>query len=347
MSKKIIQLNENVIKDELKELVRGSVEETLNDLLEKEAQELTQAAKYERTEARQGYRSGHYTRNLTTTSGDVTLKMPRLKGIPFETAIIERYHRRESSVEEALIEMYLAGVSVRRVEDITEALWGTKVSPSTVSELNKKAYVHIEEWRNRPLQGGKYPYVYVDGIYLRRNWGGEFENVSILVALGVNEDGYREVIGAAEGMKEDKTSWLSFFQWLKGRGLDGAKLIVGDKCLGMLDAAAEVFPQAKYQRCTVHFYRNVFSATPRSKMKLVAKMLKAIHAQESKVAAREKAKQVAQDLREMKLKEAAKKVEDSIKETLSYMDFPYEHWLRIRTNNVIERLNREIVAERG
>ena len=164
MSKKIIQLNEGAIKEELKELVRGSVEETLNDLLEKEAAELTQAAKYERTEARQGYRSGHYQRNLTTTSGDVTLNMPRLKGVPFETAIIERYRRRESSVEEALIEMYLAGVSVRRVEDITEALWGTKVSPSTVSELNKKAYVHIEDWRNRPLRGGRYPYVYMDGI---------------------------------------------------------------------------------------------------------------------------------------------------------------------------------------
>lgn len=342
MSKKIIQLNEDAIKDELKELVRGSVEETLNDLLEKEAAELTQAAKYERTEVRQDYRSGHYNRNLTTTSGDVTLKIPRLKGIPFETAIIERYRRRESSVEEALIEMYLAGVSVRRVEDITEALWGTKVSPFTVSELNKKAYVHIEEWRNRPLQGGKYPYVYVDGIYLRRNWGGEFENVSILVALGVNEDGYREVIGVAEEMKEDKASWLAFFQMLKGRGLDGVRLIVGDKCLSMLDAASEVFPQARYQRCKVHFYRNVFSATPRSKMKLVAKMLKAIHAQENKTAAREKAKQVAKDLRDMKLKEAAKKVEDSIEEPLSYMDFPYEHWVRIRTNNVIERLNREI-----
>jgi transposase-like protein len=342
MSKKIIQLNEGAIKDELKELVRGSVEETLNDLLEKEAQELTQAAKYERTEARQGYRSGHYNRNLTTTSGDVTLKMPRLKGIPFETAIIERYRRRESSVEEALIEMYLAGVSVRRVEDITEALWGTKVSPATISELNKKAYVHIEAWRNRPLHGGTYPYVYVDGIYLRRNWGGEFENVSILVALGVNEDGYREVIGAAEGMKEDKASWKAFLQWLKERGLDGVRLIVGDKCLGMLEAAAEVFPQAKYQRCTVHFYRNVFSAIPRSKMKLVARMLKAIHAQESKTAAREKAVQVAETLRAMKLKEAAKKVENGIEETLTYMEFPSEHWLRIRTNNVIERLNREI-----
>ena len=176
-------------------LVRGSVEETLNELLEKEAESLTQAARYERSEARQGYRSGHYDRNLTTTSGDVTLHMPRLKGVSFETAIIERYRRRESSVEEALIEMYLAGVSVRRVEDITEALWGSKVSPATISELNKKAYVHIEDWRNRPLRGGRYPYVYVDGIYLRRNWGGEYENVAVLVAIAVNEDGFREVLG--------------------------------------------------------------------------------------------------------------------------------------------------------
>lgn len=205
MSEKIIQLNEGIIKDELKELVRSSVEETLNGLLEKEAEELVNASKYERTAEREGYRAGHYDRNLTTTSGDVTLKMPRLKGVAFETAIIERYRRRESSVEEALIEMYLAGVSVRRVEDITEALWGTKVSPSTISELNKKAYVHIENWRNRQLVHSSYAYVYVDGVYLKRNWGGEYENVAILIAIGVNEDGYREVIGAMEGMKEDRS----------------------------------------------------------------------------------------------------------------------------------------------
>lgn len=125
MSKKIVQLNEEIIKGQLKGLVRSSVEATLNELLEKEAESLTQAARYERSEARQSYRSGHYDRNLTTISGDVTLHMPRLKGVSFETAIIERYRRRESSVEEALIEMYLAGVSVRRVEDITEALWGS------------------------------------------------------------------------------------------------------------------------------------------------------------------------------------------------------------------------------
>ena len=157
----------------------------------------------------------------------------------------------------------------------------------------------------------------MDGIYLRRNWGSEFENVSILVAIAVNEEGYREVLGAAEGMKEGKASWVEFFKWLRSRGLEGVQLIVGDKYLGMLEAVGEVYPDAKYQRCVVHFYRNVFSVVPRAKVKLVAKMLKAIHAQESKATALTKAKTVDETLRAMKLPEAAKKVEDSI-EAVSY-----------------------------
>jgi len=341
MSNKIIQFNEDAVKGEIKDLVRASVEETLNDLLNREAEELIGAQKYERSESREGYRSGHYKRSLTTTSGDVTLNIPKLKGVQFETAIIERYRRRESSVEEALIEMYLAGVSVRRVEDISEALWGSRVSASTISELNQKAYVHIEEWRERKLTK-KYPYIYVDGIYLKRNWGGEYDNVSILVAIGVDEDGYRDIIGAKEGMKEDKESWKSFLIWLKERGLDDVRLVVGDKCLGMCETLGEVFPKAKYQRCTVHFYRNIFSVTPKHCLRKVSRMLKAIHAQESKDAARKKAREVAQELREMKLTEAAKKIEKGIEETLTYMDFPTQHWLKIRTNNVIERMNREI-----
>ena len=341
MSDNIIQLNEDLIKHDLKDLVRSSVEETLNALLDKEADELVNAQRYERSDTRQGYRSGHYKRNFQTTAGEVELKVPKLKGVPFETAIIERYRRRESSVEEALIEMYLAGVSVRRVEDITETLWGTRVSPGTISNLNKKAYEHIETWRTRPL-AGDYPYVYVDGVYLKRSWGGEIQNVSVLVAIGVSSDGFREIIGAAEGMKEDRESWRSFFVWLKERGLTGVRLVIGDKNLGMLETVAEIFPDARYQRCTVHFYRNIFSVTPRNKVKTVAMMLKAVHAQENKEAAREKASQIIRKLREMKLSRAAQKVEDGIEETLTYMDFPTQHWTRIRTNNTIERVNREI-----
>ncbi len=341
MSDNIIQLNEDLIKNNLKDLVRNSVEETLNALLDHEADELVKADRYERTGDRQGYRSGHYDRNFTTTSGNVTLHVPKLKGVQFETAIIERYRRRETSIEEALIEMYLAGVSVRRVEDITEVLWGSRVSSGTISNLNQKAYENIEKWRSRPLSG-EYSYLYVDGIYLKRSWGGEIQNVSILVAIGVNQDGYREILGAAEGMKEDRESWKTFFLWLKERGLSGVRLVVGDKNLGMLETIGEVFPEAKYQRCIVHFYRNVFTTAPRGKVRTVAMMLKAIHAQENKKAAREKAEQVARDLRQMKLSAAAKKVEDSIEETLTFMDFPSQHWTRIRTNNTLERVNREI-----
>jgi transposase-like protein len=124
----------------------------------------------------------------------VELKVPKLRTLTFETAIIERYRRRESSVEESLIEMYLAGISVRRVEDVTEALWGTRVSPSTVSNLNKKVYGRIEKWLQAPIEG-QYPYVFLDGIWLKRCWAGEVKNVSILVAIGVDKDGYRQVLG--------------------------------------------------------------------------------------------------------------------------------------------------------
>ena len=341
MSDNIIHLNEAALKGELKNLVRNSVEKTLNELLNQEADRLVNAQRYERNEDRKGYRSGHYDRNFTTTSGNVTLHIPKLKGLTFETAIIERYRRRETSIEEALIEMYLAGVSVRRVEDITEALWGTKVSPGTISNLNQKAYEHIETWRCRPITG-EYAYVYMDGVYLKRSWGDEIQNVSVLVAIGVDQNGYREILGAAEGMKEDYESWKAFLVWLKERGLKGVRLFIGDKNLGMLETIGEVFPDAKYQRCIVHFYRNVFSVVPKGKMREVAMMLKAIHAQENKKAAREKAKQVTEKLREMKLGKAAQKVEDSIEETLTFMDFPSQHWTRIRTNNMLERVNREI-----
>ena len=163
----VIRIDDEQIKGHLDRIVRGTVEETLNALLESEADRLCNAQRYERTEARRDTRAGHYERNLETKAGEVTLKVPKLRRQTFETAIIERYRRREASVEEALIEMYLAGVSVRRVEDITEALWGTRVSPSTVSDLNKKIYATIETWRNRPI-AGEHPYLYLDGIVLKQ-----------------------------------------------------------------------------------------------------------------------------------------------------------------------------------
>ena len=183
--------------------------------------------------------AGHYERRLTTTSGEVTIRMPKLKGMRFTTAIIERYRRRETSVEEAMIETCLAGVSTRRIEDVSEILWGSSVSAATVSNLNEKAFASVEEWRNRPLERA-YPYVYVDGIYLKRSWGGSYENVAVMVAIGVNDDGCREVIGAAEGFTESAECWRELLSRLKSRGLRGVRMFTGDKAAGMVGSIAEV-----------------------------------------------------------------------------------------------------------
>ncbi len=271
----------------------------------------------------------------------MTLTVPKLRNLPFETAIIERYRRRESSVEEALMEMYLAGVSVRRVEDIAQALWGTRVSASTVSDLNQRIYKQIEEWRQQPLVG-EFPYVFLDGIWLKRSWGGEVKNVSVLVAIGVAQSGYRQILAVSEGAKEDKASWTEFLRGLKERGLKGVELFVSDKCLGLVENLGDFYPEAKWQRCVVHFYRNVWTAVPKGKVREVAAMLKAIHAQEDAQAAKEKARQIVIKLREMRLAKAAEIVENGIDETLSDYSMPPEHWRCLRTNHPLERLMREV-----
>lgn len=337
----VISINQDQIKEHLGEIVRSTVEETLNGLLDAEADQLCNAKRYERTSGRRDTRAGSYNRNLETKAGKVSLTVPKLRSLPFETAIIERYRRRESSVEEALVQMYLAGVSVRRVEDITEALWGNRVSPSTVSEMNKKIYKRIDEWRNRPITSD-HPYVYLDGVYLKRSWGGEVQSIAVLVAFGVSSDGYREILGVCEGAKEDKASWLAFLRHLKSRGLSGTKLFISDKCLGLVESIGECFPEAKWQRCVVHFYRNVFSVVPKGKVKEVATMLKAIHAQEDGKEASEKARSIAEKLKAMKLKKASELISEGIEETLVYYQYPREHWRRIRTNNPMERIMREI-----
>jgi putative transposase len=337
----IFHIDEGQIRTHLDRVVRGTVEETLNALLEAEADELCGARRYERTEGRKDTRAGHYARQLHTKAGEVELKVPKLRTLPFETAIIERYRRRESLVEEALIEMYLAGVSVRRVEDITQALWGTRVSPGTVSELNKKVYRKIEEWRQRPIEGN-HAYVYLDGLWLKRSWGGAVSNVSVLVAVGVDEKGYREVLGVAEGAKEDAESWRDFLRYLKERGLSGVRLIISDKCLGLVESLGEFYPEAKWQRCAVHFYRNVFRVVPKGKVKKVAAMLKAIHAQEDREAAEKKAQDVVEKLKAMRLERAAGIVKKGVGETCSYYAFPSQHWRSLRTNNPLERIMREI-----
>ena len=337
---KVIRIDESEIRGHLDEMVRGTVEETLNAMLDAEADEMCNAQRYEHSPDRVDTRAGSYKRKLHTKAGEVEVKMPKLRKQTFETAIIERYRRRDISIEEAIVQMYLAGVSVRRVEDVTEALWGTRVSSGTVSNLNKKVYKHIERWRTQEIEGS-FAYVYLDGIVLKRSWGGEIKNVSVLAAIGVDSDGFRRILGVSEGHKEDKSGWLGFLKELKRRGLAGVRLMISDACLGLVESIAEVFPDADWQRCAVHFYRNVFSHVPRGKMREVAAMLKAIHAQENREAAESKSKDVISKLRDMKLRAAADLVEKSIHETFAYFAYPPQHWLKIKTNNPMERLLKE------
>jgi transposase-like protein len=336
-----LRVDEGKLRNHVDEVVRSSVEETLNGLLDAEADHICRAQRYERSPERADSRAGHYERKLETKAGEVTLRVPKLRKLPFETAIIERYKRRESSVEEALVEMYLAGVSVRRVEDITEALWGTRVSSGAVSRLNQKIYKHIEAWRNREITG-EFPYVYLDGVILKRSWAGEVRNISVLIAIGVASDGFRQILGVAEGEKEDLEGWRGFLRHLKDRGLSGVRLIISDACRGLVEAAEEVFPKTDWQRCVVHFYRNVFSHVPNGKVAEVARMLKAIHAQEDRKAAQTKAAEIITRLKALKLKAAAELVEQRVGETLTYYAYPSTHWRQIRTNNPLERIIREI-----
>lgn len=343
MSQQILQVDQAMLETTLDRMVRKSVEETLNAMLDAEADEITGAARYERSGDRKAYRAGHYERDLTVKAGKMSLKVPKLKGAVFESAVIERYRRREESVEEALIDMYLAGVSTRQVDDISQLLWGDRMPSQTLSDKLRNVYADIDAWRNRPLEQ-EYAYLFMDGVWHKRCWGGSVENVSVLVAIGVGLDGHREVLSVAEGMKEDAESWRSFVKGMLARGLKGVRLVTGDRCAGLVSAVGELLPGAHYQRCMVHFERNILAKVNPKNRDWAADALKAVFSMETRGKALEKAESVARDMEARKLKEAASCLRDGIGETTTYLldDYPREHRRRIRTNNMIERLNREI-----
>ncbi|WP_270554676.1 IS256 family transposase [Bifidobacterium adolescentis] len=324
-------------------MVREKVERIVNAMLDAEADEIANAARYERTGERKAYRAGHYERKLTAKAGRLALKVPKLKGAVFESAVIERYRRREQSVEESLIDMYLAGVSTRQVDDISQLLWGDRMPSQTLSDKLKKVYEDIDSWRTRPLES-EYPYVFMDGVWRKRSWGGHVENVSVLVAIGVDSEGHREVIGVAEGMKEDGDSWEQFVRGMIERDLKGVRLVVGDRCAGLVSTVNSMLPKARYQRCMVHFMRNVLSRTPPTHRQWASAALKAIFAMESRESALAKAESVAAEMEARRLKAAANCLREGVGETTTYLlpEFPDGHRRRIRTNNMIERLNREI-----
>lgn len=274
--------------------LRGSKHPGDNGLpsrLEVEADQICGAERYERSPDRVDTRARHYDRTLETKAGAVTPRMPNLWCL-----------------------------SVRRVEDITETLWGTRVNSGTMSRLNQKNYRLIKAWRNREITGD-FPYACLDGVILKRSWAG-VKNVSVPVAIGVGADGYRQILGFAEGEKEDLEGWRGLLRQLKDHGLKGVQLIISHACRGLIEAVAELYPKTDCQRCVVHLYRNVFSYAPNNKAAEVARMLKAIHAREDRSAAAAKSREVAARLKALKLKSAADLVDQRALETLTYHQYP-------------------------
>ena len=297
-------------------------------------QQLTNVAKLG-----QNTRAGSYERTLQTSDGEVNLKVPKLRRQTFETAIIERYRRREKLGRGGVDR----DVSGRDFSAASGGHHGSALGHAREPEhgvqpqRGKEIYAKIEAWRGRRIEG-EHPYLYLDGIVMKRSWAGEVRNVSLLVASAVNSEGFREILGICEGAKEDKSGWSAFLRHLVDRGLKGVQLIISDTCRGLMESAAEYLPEARWQRCMVHFYRNVFSHVPATKVRDVSHMLKAIHAQENRVAADQKARAIIEDLRASKMSKAADLVEQSVHETLTYYAFPDIHWQKIRTNNPLERI---------
>ena len=239
--------------------------------------------------------------------------------------------------------MCLAVVSTRQVDDTGQLLWGDRMPSRTLSDKLKRVYAEIDEWRTRPL-GDEYPYVFVDGVWHKHSRGGSVGNVSVLVAIGVGKDGHREVIGVAEGMREDSAGWGQFFRGMIERGLKGVRLVVGDRCAGSVATVDSMPPKARCQRCMVHFLRNVLSKVPPGRREWASAALKAVFAMESRESALDKAGTVAAEMEARRLKAAANCLREGIGETTTYLlpGFPDGHRRRIRTNDMIERLNREI-----
>jgi len=227
-------------------------------------EEQLRAKAYERTEERQGYRNGTYPHRLTTRVGSLILRVPRLRGGKFSTELFSRYQRSEQAFILALMEMVVNGVSTRKVSEITEELCGVRVSRSLVSELCKRLDPVIEAWRDRSLKDKEYPFLIVDALVIRVREDNRVLHRSMLIGVGVNKEGIREVLGFMIGDSESEESWGRFFSWLKDRGLRGVDLVVSDDHKGLVRALRRNFQGASWQRCQTHFIRNILNAAPKS-----------------------------------------------------------------------------------
>jgi putative transposase len=318
------------------------VERVLQELLEVEMTEHVGAAPYERSENRTGRRNGYKPRTLRTRVGTLNLLVPQDREGTFSTRLFSRYQRNEKALVLALMEMYVEGVSTRKVKDITEELCGTSFSKSVISSLAGRLDAELEAWRSRPLEAEAYPYLFVDARYEKVRVGHRIVSQGVLIVSAVRApEGFREILGVEVADTESEASYQRLFRSLKERGLSGVELVVSDDHEGLKAAVFRHFQGASWQRCQVHYARNLLGMVDAKRRKDLAAELRAIFAQASRDTALRLASELADRWRESHPK-VAEHLEEHVEECLSCLAFPESHRRRIRTTNGQERLNQEI-----
>lgn len=318
------------------------VERVLQELLETQMTEHIGAAPYERSEYRKGQRNGYKPRTLRTRVGTLNLLVPQDREGTFSTRLFARYQRNEKALCLALMEMYVEGVSTRKVKDITEELCGASFSKSTVSSLAAGLDTELEGWRSRRLEAAAYPYLFVDARYEKVRVDKRVVSQGVLIASAVRDDGLREIVGVEVADTESEATYQELFRSLKDRGLTGVELVVSDDHEGLKAAISRHFQGASHQRCQVHYTRNLLGMVSLARRKELASDLRAIFVSPDRERAMDIASSVAQKWREQGNEKVAGHLEERVEECLSCLEFPESHRRRIRTTNGLERLNQEI-----
>lgn len=320
--------------------IRQMFQRMIQGVLEAEMRTFLQAESYERTDKRTGYRNGYKTRTLFTRVGTLELMVPKDREGRFQTELFERYQRSEKALMLSIAQMYIQGVATRKVKKITEILCGLEISKSQVSELTKRLDGEIEAWRNRPLEK-EYAYLIADARYEHIRSGGCVTSKGVLIVVGIDKDGYREPLGVWVADSENETSWSNAFNELKKRGLRGVKYVVSDDHKGLKKAVFRCFQGVLWQRCQVHFMRNIINLTSRKDRAYIISLMREITAAGSLKAARKRVAETVGQLERTHPK-IAEMLDEHGEEILTVYHLPEQHRKRMRSTNMLERLNQEI-----
>lgn len=329
-----------VMSDEHADFLLAGLRAFVKEFMEVEVERLAGAGRHERSDERRDHRNGTRDRRWDTRVGTIDLEIPRLRQNNYVPSFLEPRRRSEQALVAVIQEAYVHGVSTRKVEDLVKAMGVASCSKSEVSRLCQALDEQVDAFRNRPLTL-RYPYVWLDATFKKVRIDGSVVSNAVVVAYGVTEDGFREVLGVAVGGAECEAFWLEFLRSLVARGLSGVKLVISDAHQGLKNAIAQVFAGSAWQRCWVHFLRNVNGRVSKAQAGMVAEAVKTIFAQPNAAAARAQLASMAKMLR-AKHPVVAQMLEEAEDDVLAYMNFPEAHWKQIRSTNPLERLNKEI-----